>query len=374
MWYSRIMSMRALVLTSLIGLGSAHAQVTLDLDETVIAPKSRIGIGVNGTSGWYNFVGANLVDDPSFEGDEQANGFARDGWAWSGTAGLTASVDGADAVSGVQSQKVVVTSAGAMTQGRADLPQAPLILMRTSAGVIRIKMQVKSDTPGARVRLGVVDESWQPRVGGDLTVGTNWQVVQSDYDPATDHAFRGIAVTFVDAATYWLDDLVAWNVDDIDAATGLSATYVNRLEELHPASLRLGGLGVNGIPLESYLRRWWDLDYGPPALQPDFDLNTFLGLCKRVGAQPFITVPPAFSDSTSWQVGDLTDDVIANVFVDHGNLVDYLGGDGSTVYGARREADGHGRWDQQFDSIYFELGGYFSQMEFMLAEIFAGDC
>ena len=32
---------------------------------------------------------------------------------------------------------------------------------------------------------------------------------------------RGFAVGFEDTATYWLDDMVAWNVDDIDPATGL---------------------------------------------------------------------------------------------------------------------------------------------------------
>jgi hypothetical protein len=67
-------------------------------------------------------------------------------------------------------------------------------------------------------------------------------------------------------------------------------------------------------------------------------------------------VPPAFSDATSWTIGDLTDHVIADVYVDHGNLVDYLGGDATTTYGARREADGFARWDLEFEAIDFELG------------------
>jgi hypothetical protein len=202
----------------------------------------------------------------------------------------------------------------------------------------------------------VVDEGWQERLGPDIPITTSWQVYEYDYVPASEHLLRGFAVGFEDNATYWFDDLLAWDTTDYDAETGLSATYVQRLAELNLDLLRLGGLGVNGIPLQSCLRERWDLDYGPPDLQPDFDLNTFLRLCRRVGAQPFITVPPAFSDDTSWQQGDLTDHVIANVYVDHGNLVDYIGGDNGTTYGARREADGLGRWDLEFDAIYFEMG------------------
>ncbi|MBN2496306.1 MAG: hypothetical protein JXR96_17060 [Deltaproteobacteria bacterium] len=345
-------------LAALLGCPLGLAQtVTLSLDDAVIAPRTRLGIGVNGGGSWTNFVGAILVDDPSFEGPEDGNGFARDGWPWYSGGDLSAAVDGQDFVSGAQSQRVTVSAAGAyMAQGRDSLPQAPLFMTARPDSTYRIRVQVKADRPDARIRLGVIDQGWGRVYGPDLPVGTSWQVVDWDYVPASEHLLRGISIQFADPAVYWLDDLVAWDTTDIDPTTGLSATYVARLRELAPASLRLGGLGVNGIPLESYLRRYWDPGYGPPCLQPDLDLNTFLLLCRELGAIPFITVPPAFSDASAWQSGDLSDHVIAEVYEDHGNLVDYLGGDASTAYGARRESDGFARWDQAFELFYFELG------------------
>ncbi len=352
-----VYSILAGLAVGLIATAAGAQTATLTLDDTVIAPKGRLGIGVNGGTSWYDFVGANLVDDPSFEGAEDENGFARDGWPWSGGDGTSAGVETSGAVTGDQCQRVTVTGAPAsMRQGRVDLPQLPHIRTATPDRTYRIKVQAKADTDGARIRLGVVDDGWQAVLGPEIGVGTDWTVVSWDYVPAAEHLLRGIAVGFADNATYWLDDLVAWDPADIDTATGLSAVYVERLRELQPATLRLGGLGVNGIPLESYLRRRWDRSYGPPDLQPDFDLNTFLLLCREVGAQPFITVPPAFSDDTHWQIGDLTDEVIAGFYTDHGNLIDYLGGDTTTAYGARREADGHTRWDLEFEVIYLELG------------------
>ncbi|HUU00351.1 MAG TPA: hypothetical protein VM425_02820 [Myxococcota bacterium] len=331
--------------------------VSLQLDDSVVAPRALVGIGVNGGGSFYNFVGAILVDDPGFEGPADGNGFAHNGWPWYASGDLSASVDTGQPYSGAQCQKLIVNSAPAsINQGRADLPQAPLVMIARPGHGYRIKVRMRSSVADARVQLGLLDDGWSGRLGPELTVGTSWQVVESTYQPSEQFLLRGVSIRFLDAGTFWLDDLVAWDENDIDPDTGLSATFVSRLEDLAPATLRLGGLGVNGIPLEQYLRHPWDLDYGPPGLQPDMDLNTFLRLCKRVGAQPFITVPPAFSDDTHWQTGDLTYEVLDSVFVDHGNLVDYVGGDAGTTYGTRRGADGFGRWDTQFGRIYFELG------------------
>jgi len=345
-------------LLALLAAGTVSAQtVTVQLDDNVVAPRALVGIGVNGGGSWYNFVGAILVDDPSFEGPEDDNGFARNGWPWYASGQAGAAVETAGCPTGNQCQRIDVAAAPAsLNQGRADLSQAPLVMTARPGHTYRIKLRIRASSEGARVKLGLLDEGWSGRYGGEITVGTSWQVVESTYQPGEQFLLRGVSVRFEDAASYWLDDLVAWDEDDIDPDTGLSATFVARLEELQPATLRLGGLGVNGIPLESYLRRPWDLDYGPPGLQPDLDLNTFLRLCRRVGAQPFITVPPAFSDDSHWQVGDLTYQVLDSVYQDHGNLVDYLGGDAGTEYGARREADGFARWDTQFERIYLELG------------------
>lgn len=337
----------------------ALAQVTLTIDDTVIAPKTRVGIGVNGGGGWYNFVGANLVDNPCFEGPADGSGLSQDGWPWGATnaGALTAAVDTAERVSGAQSQRLVVTGAPvALRQGRADIPQQPLVLQVTPAGTYVIKVRVKASQAGATLRLGIMVDGWTPTWGPSTPVTTGWAVYSWTYTPTANQALIGFAYELGTNATYWVDDFIAWNANDLDPDTGLSATYVNRLKDLHPATLRLGGLGVNPIPLERYLFDPWDLSYGPPPFVPEMSLNTFLKLCRAVGADPFICVPPAFSDATRAAIGDLTDDVVDHGYADHGNLVDYLGGDATTTYGARREADGFPRWDTQFAQIDLELG------------------
>ena len=52
----------------------------------------------SGGGGWTNFVGAILVDDPSFEGPADGNGFARAGWPWFSGGTLSASLDTSDFV------------------------------------------------------------------------------------------------------------------------------------------------------------------------------------------------------------------------------------------------------------------------------------
>ncbi len=347
----------ALFTSSLAGRAQAQT-ITVVLDDTVIAPKTSVGIGVNGGGNWYSLVGANLVDDACFEGPANANGVSSRGWPWAFSGGsATPSLDNSTSASGKQSQKVVVTAAPVtMQQGRVDLPQAPLVMQATPDRRYEIKAHIKAQTAGAQVKLGILAGGWSATLGPTIAVGTDWQEVRWSYTPTATTGLIGFAVQFLTTTTYWVDDFVAYDANDFDPDTGLSAIYVSRLKELKPATLRLGGLGVNGIPLEDYLFRPYPLSYGPPPLSPEMDLNTFLMLCKVVGANPFITVPPAFSDAVHAAEGALSEDIVDDGYVDHGNLVDYLGGEAGSTYGARREAAGFARWDLQFEVIYLELG------------------
>ena len=68
-------------------------------------------------------------------------------------------------------------------------------------------------------------------------------------------------------------------------------------------------------------------------------LHEFLQLCQTVGAEPWYTMPPAMSP-TEMQ-----------------NLIQYLGGDASTPYGAKRSALGQAApWTSVFPVIHLELG------------------
>ena len=330
---------------------SVFAASTVTLSDTVVAQKSSMGINVSSAS-------ANIVNGGCFEAAPDSNGFASEGWGWWKAAGtFTASVDGSTHVSGTQSQKISVSAAPAvMEQTTVDLPQAALTRVLTPSGNYTIKAMLKSDGSNARAQLGIVDGGWAVHYSPVFTLTAAWAEYSWSYTSSTSDLWRGVAIQFLDNANYWVGNMTSWDANNIDPDTGFTKTYVDRLKEMKPAMLRLGGLGVNGLTLEHYLFHSWPLSYGPPPNE-FLNINTFMTLCKVASASAFITVPPAFTDTASAATQtDLTVDLVDNHYADHGNLVDYLGGDSTTTYGARRTADGYARWDTQMPSIYYEMG------------------
>ena len=339
------------LLSLLILAFPAFAATTVDLSDTVVAPKSSMGVNVGSAS-------ANIVNGGCFEAGADGNGFAYEGWGWFKAGGTyTASVDTSTFVSGKQSQKISVSAAPAtMEQAAVDLPQLKLTRVLTPSGAYVIKAMLKSDVANSRVQLGIVDGGWGVHYSPVFNLTTTWTAYSWTYTSASTDLWRGVAVTYLDNANYWIDNLASWDANNIDPATGFVKTYVDRLKELKPTMLRLGGLGVNGMTLEHYLFKPWPLSYGPPPNEY-LNINTFMTLCKVANASAFITVPPAFTDTASAATQtDLTVDLVNNHYSDHGNIVDYLGGDNTTTYGARRIADGFARWDTQTPFIYYEMG------------------
>ena len=120
--------------------GFARAATTVNLDNTVVAPKSSMGVNVGSAS-------ANIVNGGCFEAGPDGNGFASEGWGWfKGGGAFTASVDGTTFVSGKQSQKITVTGAPvSMEQAAVDLPQALLTRELSPNGSYTIKAMIKSN-------------------------------------------------------------------------------------------------------------------------------------------------------------------------------------------------------------------------------------
>ena len=342
---------RAGLLSLLLLALPAFGATTVNLSDTVVAPKSSMGVNVSSAS-------ANIVNGGCFEAGADGNGFASEGWGWFKAGGaFTASVDTSTFVSGKQSQKISVSAAPVtMEQAAVDLPQLKLTRVLTPSGAYVVKAMLKSDVANSRVQLGIVDGGWGVHYSPVFNVTTTWTAYSWTYTSASTDIWRGVAVQYLDNANYWIDNLASWDANNTDPATGFVKTYVDRLIELKPTMLRLGGLGVNGMTLEHYLFKPWPLSYGPPPNEY-LNINTFMALCKVANASAFITVPPAFTDTASAATQtDLTVDLVNNHYADHGNIVDYLGGDNSTTYGARRAADGFARWDTQTPFIYYEMG------------------
>jgi len=342
----------ALVLISLCSLSPLMAATTVTLSDTPVAPASSMAVNVGNAT-------ANFVNGSCFEAPANGDGISATGWGWWKDGGtFTGAIDTTTKMSGNQSQRIVVTAAPAqLKQTRVDLPQAVLTTKLIAGHNYIIKARMKAGTATARMKLGFVNESWgthYPTPATTLT--TNWAEYSWTFTPSVTTLWRGVTIQFLDAQTYWLDDIIAWDSTDTDADTGFVKQYVDRLKEMKPKMLRLGGLGVNSIPLEEYLFRPWPASYGPQPTET-LNINTFMTLCKVTNASPFVCMPPAFTDTASAATQtDLTWDLINNHYADHGNMVDYLGGDSNTTYGARRQADGFNRWDTQFPFIYYEMG------------------
>jgi hypothetical protein len=122
---------------------------------------------------------------------------------------------------------------------------------------------------------------------------------------------------------------------------------VSALNTLHPGSLRYmdSGGATFGSSIDNMIappfarvRSGWSLKSSEQQDVP-LGLHEFLQLCQAVGAEPWYTMPPGMS-VTEMQ-----------------NLMQYLGGDASTAYGARRAALGQASpWTTVFPVIHLELG------------------
>ena len=344
---------------------SAHAAVSVTVDDTVVAPRIGLGVGVN-----IGTVSACPVDNPSFEGDAtngdgSHKGLSQGGWPWymstdsAGDTKWTAALVGSPVATGSRAQSISVNEAGiSLVQGRADLATASGIYPATGSSSFRVKARVRTASGTGSVRLGFLNSGWAAILPTtSTTVGSGgWTEVSWVLAPGGTQ-LRGVILRFDAVGTYVIDDLVCWDEDDYDDALGMRRSVVDRLKGLKPATLRLGGLGVNGLTLEQYLAPRWPLSYGPVIGTPDLGLDPFLALCATVGADPFITVPPRFlDDATAATASDLTPATITDHYAHHADLIDYIGGTADTTYGARREAAGYPRWDTRFGRIFLELG------------------
>jgi alpha-L-arabinofuranosidase len=121
---------------------------------------------------------------------------------------------------------------------------------------------------------------------------------------------------------------------------------VNTLLALHPGSLRyMDGLPDFGSSIDNMLAPPFARQRaGSSTQQTEQDdipigLHEFLQLCQTVGVEPWYNLPPAIS------------------ITDMQNLIQYLAGDASTPYGAKRAALGQATpWTSVFPVIHLELG------------------
>ncbi len=173
-------------------------------------------------------------------------------------------------------------------------------------------------------------DGWQEFDGGcPVLAGTDDPTVPSDgeYRP-----ILGVRIESDGAGEVWVDDIEVAILEEDAGDTPFARTTVEALEQLQPGVLRMHG-GQLGSDLEYLLAdpagrgtsRYRPTDGGGSYA---YSLPDFLGLCERLGAAPWVVLPPALMQ-------DEIDDLVA-FLTDPGR--------GGTA------------WTGRFSTIYLEFG------------------
>jgi hypothetical protein len=180
-----------------------------------------------------------------------------------------------------------------------------------------------------------------------VTLTGQWQDYTYSFNAAEDGTYIGtVAVSFsVAGASMYLDDASLTEAAAPGNPTAYRNAVVNTLKSLQPGVLRYMALSDYGTSLDNVIavpfarqRAAWS----PATTEQDevpMGLEEFLVLCQTVGAEPWYTMPGGISPT------------------DMQNLIQFLAGDASTPYGAKRAALGQTvPWTSVFPVIHLELG------------------
>jgi hypothetical protein len=178
--------------------------------------------------------------------------------------------------------------------------------------------------------------------------GNGWLNCTLPFTAAEDGTVVGTAqVEFdtVGAGSFYMDDvsLVQLNTDPANT-TVFRDPVVNALKQFNPGTMRfwynqLGETLDNMLAPPLGRQRSTYSAYTTDVNFVEYGLTDFLQLCQKVGADPWVVVPITLSNAEA------------------SNLIDYLAGPTTTVYGAKRAAAGQtAPWTSVFKTIHLEFG------------------
>ncbi len=205
----------------------------------------------------------------------------------------------------------------------------------------RLSMWMRQEgisTPGIRFRMSG-DYSYIDHSFSD--VDGEWRKFEWDFMTRADYPNNSVIdyqIEFLGPGTLWIDNVSIYDPELPHHA--VLPEVVQSFSDFHPGSLRIWSgqtNTVNGTTLEN----WTNPDDVHMPYADVFCLPTALQLCKESRATPWLIVGP-YMDEEEWK-----------------GLIDYLAGDASTKYGAKRIAQRGGDetpWSDEFDKIIIELG------------------
>jgi len=321
------------------------------------------GTGAGRTAGIarYTRVGTDGFITPTVPGQLPAGGDyvvlaktftggALSGW-WSGVGGLgTITTETADLPPGTAGRQAVRLAAPATTDAARVLfyADADSVSFIQISGTWRLRFKAKGVAGSREAGLTV------QRLGGRTHL-SRVQSLTSDWRPYEvlfngDEAGNAVGIikielSAVPGSTILLDDVSLDRPhEDATNPTAFREEVVTALRELRPGILRYFG-NQHGDTLDNQIapefgrRRPWHSLWVHDGEQIEYGLHDFLVLAETLGCEPWYSIPITFS------------------LQEARNLMEYLGGDASTPYGAKRAARGHPLpWTATFPRIHLELG------------------
>lgn len=271
----------------------------------------------------------------------------------SGGGKLTSLTTGLCATCGAQSLVMDATSGTAGFQELWDTDNADIWVMINGTYQITYWAKIGSGTPTLTVtatRSSAGGLSCSPTVPPVTSTWTLYTLSCTGTETQGTTAIGPAQVT-------WSTTGGAIDIDNVSfQKTGTDPTnttvwrdeVINDLKLLHPGTLRYwithqNGISVNNWTLPSY-QRFPSMSgtraYGQPAMEGKMmpSLEEFLTICQIIGADPYIEVPVTWTGS------------------DFANFIEFLAGDNTTTYGARRIALGQtAAWTTVFNTIHLDF-------------------
>jgi alpha-L-arabinofuranosidase len=311
------------------------------------APSAGMGVTISFAAlGKAPAVGDYIVVRMTMPGNAQA------GWWTTASGGATFATDTADLspetpgkqalaiLASNQGQTATVNSYFDSTQGRSFLQ-----LQGTYTLSFRAKGIGGNNLLAINVSRGTSPSPTQ-FFSKTVTLTNSWQDYSYTFSASEAGAVGTADLSFaVAGASAYLDDVSLAGTPGPNNPTVFRDNVVSTLQSLKPGIIRYmdpanWGSSIDNVLAVPFARvRSGSSAWYSEQDQIPIGLHDFLVLCQTVGAEPWYTLPPSMTTQ------------------EMSNLIDYLGGSTSTVYGAKRAALGQSApWTSVFPTIHLEIG------------------
>lgn len=215
---------------------------------------------------------------------------------------------------------------------RQGIPYKGYLWLKTTGFTGHITVALEADWTGGQTYAAAEINN----VAGD------WKKYEFTLTPADTDPLAKFAVLFYGRGRLWLDKLSLLPGDAVD---GARADVFQKVKELRPAFIRWPGGNVAqdyhwkwGVGPRDQRYTWTNLSWGNEPEPSDFGTDEFIRFCRRVGAEPSITVNVEGRGATAAEASA---------------WVEYTNGPPSSHFGALRAANGSA---EPLHVKYWEIG------------------